>query len=159
MIHLISINHQIELSALNLDELLSDYNEQYTRPSPIKYDILRLSDEHRKFDGLVRRYWNDLHPLARDIFTSFANEFQYLINLAEEVEKEKDEEMDKLRNELIEKLNEMNSNIDALQKSHSDELNDKVDEINELKMQMSSSTNNLRSAIDKIGRASCRERV
>lgn len=135
---------------LTQDEILTDYDEHYARPSPIKYDILRLSDEHRKFDGLIRRYWHDLHPLARDIFTSFANEFQYLINLAEEVENDKDTEINALRAELLDKLNEMNSNIETLQQTHLDEINDKDELFNELKLDFERLSQNLKSTIDKL---------
>ena len=61
----------------NLERSLKDYEEHYNRPQPIRYDILRFDDLHKKFDGLIRRYWNDFHPLVRDVFTSFASEFQY----------------------------------------------------------------------------------
>ncbi|MHA2099776.1 MAG: hypothetical protein ACW99A_13955 [Candidatus Kariarchaeaceae archaeon] len=67
-------------------ELLKEYIETFSRPVPISYDLLRLSDEHRKFDALIRRYWDNLHPLSRDIFTSFANEIQYLLHLVDETE-------------------------------------------------------------------------
>ena len=52
-------------------ELLRDYEETFNRPVPISYDLLKLSDDHRKFDALIRRFWDNLHPLSRDVFTSF----------------------------------------------------------------------------------------
>ncbi|MCH8906075.1 MAG: hypothetical protein IH840_03215 [Candidatus Heimdallarchaeota archaeon] len=62
----------------NIFDALREYHEVFNRPVPVNYEVLRLSDEHRKLDALMRRYWKNIHPLSRDLFTSFANEFQYL---------------------------------------------------------------------------------
>lgn len=91
----------------NIFELLKDYEETYNRPLPITYDLLKLSDEHRGFDALIRRYWDTLHPLSRDIFTSFANEVQYLIHILSENEEQlelKNNEIENLKNLFEEKL-------------------------------------------------------
>lgn len=80
-------------------ELLREYEETFNRPIPIAYDLLKLSDEHRKFDALIRRYWDNLHPLSRDIFTSFANEIQYLLLLIDE-----NQEKLNLNNEEVSKI-------------------------------------------------------
>ncbi len=91
----------------NIFELLKDYEETYNRPLPITYDLLKLSDEHRGFDALIRRYWDTLHPLSRDIFTSFANEIQYLIHILSENEEQlelKNNEIENLKNLFEEKL-------------------------------------------------------
>ncbi|MCE7736637.1 MAG: hypothetical protein GPJ54_17270 [Candidatus Heimdallarchaeota archaeon] len=80
-------------------ELLRDYEETFNRPVPISYDLLKLSDDHRKFDALIRRFWDNLHPLSRDVFTSFANEIQYLLHLIDE-----NQEKLKLNNEEVLKI-------------------------------------------------------
>ena len=100
----------------NIFDILQEYEEQYERPLPIKYDLLYFSDQHRKFDALLRRYWNFLHPLTRDLFTSFANEFQYIITLLEENQtklKEKDEEVAELRNSVAQKLEEFEQTFES----------------------------------------------
>lgn len=117
---------------LNLEEMLDDYQEFYDRPTPIRYDILRLSEDHKKFDGLIRRYWKNLHPLVRDIFTSFANEFQYILSLAKEIENEKDEELNEFRNKMVEKINEMSQSFETIRDDQKIKLADKDDIINQL---------------------------
>lgn len=99
----------------NIFELLKDYEETFNRPLPISYDLLELSDEHRRFDALIRRYWDTLHPLSRDIFTSFANEIQYLLHsLSENHERLElnNNEIANLKNNFEEKLKEFENDFE-----------------------------------------------
>lgn len=96
-------------------ELLKEYEEYHNRPIPISYDLLKLSDEHRKFDALVRRYWDNLHPLSRDVFTSFASEIQYLLHLIEENDdklNQNNEELRRMKGGFEEQLEKFESEYD-----------------------------------------------
>ncbi|MCY3412356.1 MAG: hypothetical protein INQ03_12035 [Candidatus Heimdallarchaeota archaeon] len=126
-----------------LEDVLNDYTEVYGRPSPIRYPLLQLSDQHRSFDALLRRYWNDLHPLVKDIFTSFANEFQYLLDIIGNIEDKKDEEINELRHEMQKALQTMHTQLDSIKLEHSTELDLKDDQISNLEQEK----NNL---LDKI---------
>ncbi len=134
---------------MSLDEL-TDYKEIHRRPTPIRYDILKLSDEHRKFDGLIRRYWSSLHPLVRDLFTSFASEFQYLLTLASDVEKAKDEEINQLRTQMVEKLNEMNSELATFQSEYETSINLKDDTIKQLEFETIELLNQINTLSDEL---------
>jgi hypothetical protein len=87
-----------------------------------------------------------MHPLTRDIFTSFANEFQYLLLQIEEAEekvenigKEKEEYLDQLKKEYLGKLeeiedkinNQLNQKIEEFSKNQINELNQHLQEKDE----------------------------
>ncbi|MHA2169073.1 MAG: hypothetical protein ACXAB7_04080 [Candidatus Kariarchaeaceae archaeon] len=128
----------------NIFKTLKDYEEVFSRPFPINYDILQFTEEHRKLDALMRRHWQELHPLSRDLFTSFANEFQYIFFQIEEAEKkvqavleEKenaltglDEKIDEVAKDSISDLKEQKQALETLVTDLHDQLSEKEELIN-----------------------------
>ncbi|MDH5403428.1 MAG: hypothetical protein OEZ01_15115 [Candidatus Heimdallarchaeota archaeon] len=118
----------------NLDKELKGYEEVYSRPIPLRYDLLRFNDEHRKFDALLRTHWDILHPLVRDLFTSFASEFQYIISELDKTDEivEKAEENEKnIIEEYKRKQEILDANIEEFgnQKEVNDELIQKIEQL------------------------------
>jgi myosin heavy subunit len=102
----------------NIFKTLKDYEEVFGRPFPINYPILKFTEEHRKLDALMRRHWQELHPLSRDLFTSFANEFQYIFFQIEEAEKKVQEALEEQENA----LSDLDEKIDEVAKENISDL-------------------------------------
>ena len=68
------------LVSKDLEKALKDYEPVFERPTPVRYNVLHFSDDHRRMDALLRRHYNSFHPLVRDIFTSFSLEFSVLLD-------------------------------------------------------------------------------
>ncbi len=90
----------------SLFQLVKDYTRFFQTEEIPDYDFLQLSTTHRKFDALMRRFWDAFHPLTKDIFTSFIFEISTLLETVEELNKEvsiKEREVQKVTKELNER--------------------------------------------------------
>ncbi len=90
----------------NIFEVLKDYTSYFDSDTIPDYEFLRLSKTHRKFDALMRRFWDSMHPLTKDIVISFIYEIKSLFVRLEQLENDielKDNMIAKLRKEANER--------------------------------------------------------
>jgi myosin heavy subunit len=110
----------LRLIQLALDDLLKDYKEEYKRPLPVRYNINHFPENHKKYNALLRRYWKDLHPLVRDLFTSFTLEFGLV---TEKIDKAV-EEKEAAQRELEERENDLNQKIQSIEEKYQEKLDE-----------------------------------
>lgn len=94
------------LAVTSLFQLVKDYTRFFQTEEIPDYEFLKLSTTHRKFDALMRRFWDAFHPLTKDILTSFVFEVSALLETVEEMKKEvsiKEREVQKITKELNER--------------------------------------------------------
>ncbi len=130
----------------NIFKTLKDYEEIFDRPFPQKYDVLKLGEEHRRLDALMRRHWAELHPLSRDLFTSFAGELQLLIhemdeleNKVKHLEEETLHEIDDIKNKYSDKINNIEEELETASTQRSDTIsNERINELIKLNQKLQS---------------------
>ncbi len=116
-------------------QVLKDYSQYFETDYIPDYDFLKLSNTHRKFDALMRRFWDSFHPLTRDIFLSFIYEVSRLLNTVEELNKEvsiKEREVQKISKELNERREYIASLLEKLEQEVTTQLSLTEEEIRAL---------------------------
>ncbi|RMG38695.1 MAG: hypothetical protein D6732_05055 [Methanobacteriota archaeon] len=127
----------------SLFQLVKDYTRFFQTDEIPDYDFLKLSTTHRKFDALMRRFWDAFHPLTKDIFTSFVFEISTLLDTLEELKKEvsiKEREVQKVTKELNERREYIANLLEKLERDVATQLSLTEEEIKALEEESKAKT-------------------